>query len=245
MITVSIVSHRHGAMVSRLVCQLMRCCPEVTEIIVTHNVPEELSAVPVAGVRYLENTEPRGFGENHNAAFRFATQPLFCVMNPDVEILENPFPGLIDVLGWHGVGIVAPLVRSSSGQIDDSIRRFPTIRSLIAKAVGLHDRRPYGEIEERAPFFAEWCAGMFMLFRKESFIHLGGFDERFFLYYEDVDICARAWLEGVQVVACPQVWVTHYARRDSHRHLFHFICHFNSLIRYFYKHAWRLPLVDG
>ena len=96
----------------------------------------------------------------------------------------------------------------------------------------------------QASFHPEWVAGMFMLFRSQDFARLGGFDEAFFLYYEDVDICVRAWKQGMKIVACPQVSVVHDARRDSHRSARHIRWHLASMVRYFFKHWGRLPHVD-
>lgn len=83
-----------------------------------------------------------------------------------------------------------------------------------------------------------------MLFRSEDFRRLQGFDEKFFLYYEDVDICARAWKSGMKVLACPSVSVIHDAQRASRRNLQHMKWHAASMMRYFWKHAGRLPPVS-
>ena len=80
-----------------------------------------------------------------------------------------------------------------------------------------------------------------MLFRSEDFARLKGFDERFFLYYEDVDICIRVWQLSLRVAACPRVSVVHHARRDSRRSLRHLRWHLESMGRYFLKHWGRLP----
>jgi GT2 family glycosyltransferase len=92
-------------------------------------------------------------------------------------------------------------------------------------------------------FSPDWAAGMFLLFRSHDFRLLNGFDERFYLYYEDVDICTRAWNAGMIIVACPFVSVVHKARRESHRNLMFLSWHLKSMARYFWKHWWRLPTV--
>lgn len=86
---------------------------------------------------------------------------------------------------------------------------------------------------------------MFMLFRSQDFERLGGFDERYFLYYEDVDICVRAGQQGMRVVACPKVSVVHDARRDSRRSFKHLRWHLASMVRFFWRHWGRLPRVPG
>ena len=240
MISVSIVSHGHGVMVGNLVKSLLRDCPEVVEIIVTRNVPEFCAKIQSDSVIYVENSYPKGFSANHNAAFRLSTQPYFCVLNPDIELVKNPFPPLIAVADQTGAGLVAPVVKAPNGGLDDSVRHFPTLFSLVKKAFGGVGGR-YSLSEGQEEFFPEWVAGMFMLFRSSAFALLDGFDERFFLYYEDVDICVRAWTKGVSVAVCPKICVIHDARRDSRRNLAFLRLHCMSMARYFWKHWGRLP----
>lgn len=240
-VCVSIVSHGHGAMVERLVTALLDC-PEVGQIILTLNVPENLVVPEDARISLIHNTTRKGFGANHNSAFVSCTQPFFCPMNPDIELPANPFPGLMRCAWDTGAELVAPLVISPQGVVEDSVRRFPTVYSLLFKAFGFADGR-YAVVEGGAEFFPEWVAGMFMLFRSKAFASLGGFDENYFLYYEDVDICVRAWRHGFRVVTFPRVKVIHDARRDSRRSVRHMRWHIESMVRYFYKFWGRLPEV--
>jgi len=243
LISVSIGSHGHGDMVGRLVGQLL-AFREVAQIILTLNVPESVALPDDARLTVIGNVRPKGFGANHNAAFVHCTQTFYCPLNPDIEFDRNPFPVLFAALGDQRVALVAPLVKSPDGKIEDSMRRFPTLVSLLVKALGGSDGR-YVVREGQANFASEWVAGMFMLFRSRDFHDLGGFDERFFLYYEDVDICARVWQKGMKILACPKVSVIHDARRDSRRSLRHLRWHLGSMVRFLWKHRGRLPKAAG
>lgn len=89
-VSVSIVSHAHGEMVQRLVGDLL-ALPEVRQIIITYNLPEKAVAVPAGAenkIQFIHNDRPKGFAENHNAAFDLSTEFFFCVLNPDVRIQE-------------------------------------------------------------------------------------------------------------------------------------------------------------
>lgn len=234
MIAVSIVSHGHGVMVERLVAQL-RDCPEVSQIVLTLNIPEGLAVIADDLVRMVRNVSPRGFGANHNAAFATIERPSFyCVLNPDVELVGNPFPDLLACLARKSVGLAAPLILSPAGEQEDSARYFPTLASLLRKALWGDEGRYVGD---RAPsvLFPDWVAGMFMLFRFETYAALGGFDESYFLYYEDVDICKRAKLKGWQVALCPAASAVHDARRASRRSLRHLRWHLSSMVRYLWR----------
>jgi hypothetical protein len=239
MISVSIVSHGHGAMVDKLIQQL-GACPEVGQIILTRNIPETSALQPTGTLEIINNQAPAGFGANHNEAFKRCREPFFCVVNPDIELSENPLPGLLACLAGDGVALVAPLVFTPDGRVEDSIRHFPTLSSLFGKAVLGVDGR-YIVVAGQEPFCPEWVAGMFMLFSCAGFKEVGGFDTGFFLYYEDVDICARLWKSGAKIVACPSVGVTHAAQRESHRKWCFLRRHLASMVRYFYKHLGRLP----
>lgn len=85
----------------------------------------------------------------------------------------------------------------------------------------------------------DWVGGMFMLFRNEVFRAAGGFDARYFLYYEDVDLCARLTLQNLAVVLCPQVKVIHEARRSSHRSLKYAMWHLRSMGRFFLSKQYK------
>jgi len=242
LIAISIVSHGHGAMVERLVASLLDC-PEVGQIIVTRNIPESLALPEDSRVTSINNSQPVGFSANQNVAFTHCTLPYFCPLNPDIQLRGNPFPTLLAALVATNAALAAPLVISPSGILEDSIRPFPTLRILLAKAAGISDLQ-MATMKEHSLFFPEWVAGMFMLFRSDAFRQLHGFDQRFFLYYEDVDICVRAWKAGMKVVACPAVSVVHDARRESHRNIRYMWWHLASMARYFYKHWGRLPSVS-
>lgn len=241
-VTVSVVSHGQGKLVAQLLTELTRC-PGIAEIIVTQNIPEPEIACPEAlggRVRFLRNATPLGFAANHNQAFRQCTQPFYVVLNPDIGLNDaDPLPGLLACIEQPDRALVVPVVRNPDGRMEDSVRRFPTPLGLLAKLLRISDGR-YGDLGQD-PRAVDWAAGMFMLFRSDDFRAIGGFDAGFFLYYEDVDICARLWKSGRRVIACPGVSVIHDAQRASHRNLKYLKWHLSSMSRYFLKHAGRLP----
>lgn len=245
LITVSVVSHGQSELVGKLLEDLARC-PSVSEIILTQNIPEREIVCPtslLSSVRVIRNDQPLGFAANHNQAFKLCGNPMFAVINPDIRFKGDPFPLLMDTIAESDAGITAPAVRDTHGALEDSVRRFPSFSGLVSKALGLSTGLICFDdgYEECCP---DWVAGMFMLFRRDAYADLAGFDEGFFLYYEDVDICVRAWRAGMKIVVCPSVSVVHDARRDSHRSMRHMRWHLTSMARYFAKHWGRLPRVN-
>lgn len=232
-VSVSIVSHRHGALVRELLKDLERCCPGI-EVQLTLNVPEEL---PFAEgdfglpLRTFRNADPAGFGANHNAAFARADGGYFCVLNPDIRVNANPFPALTAALEESKIGVAAPRIVNPGGATEDSARRFPTPWTLLRKAFTPGPHHDY-EVASM-PLHPEWVAGMFMLFRSAVYREIGGFDERYFLYYEDVDLCRRLRARGYEVSLVPSVSAVHDARRQSRHSLFHLRQHLASMFRFF------------
>lgn len=239
LVDVSVVGHAHGHMVGNLVAKL-QTFPEVGQIILTRNIPDDDGVVAAENTLIIQNATPNGFGANHNAAFAHAAAPYFCVINPDIELPANPFPALLSALNASGAPLLAPAVVNSAGSPEDSARRFPTLWQLATKLLGGHDGR-YALQPTQVPMPVDWVAGMFMIFRAEDFKAIGGFDEKFFLYYEDVDICTRFWKAGRPVMVCPQVQVVHDAQRASRKNWQFMKWHAASMARYFWKHWGRLP----
>lgn len=238
-ICVSIVSHGQGKIANLLLDDLDSRCSGLN-VVLTKNIPEELT---IRDRRYpflqIENPSPKGFAANHNQAFRRCDSGLFCVANPDIRLQADPFGHLKAAMSDPRVGLVAPLIVNPGGTIEDSARYFPTPFGLLRKALGKSDGR--FPIDPNRSSAVDWTAGMFMLFRSEAFAEVGGFDEGFFLYYEDVDICARLWKAGWKVILQPTVFVVHDARRTSHADAKYMRWHVSSMMRYFTKHLGRTP----
>lgn len=242
-ISISIVSHLQGSLISQLLADIEMYCKDTSlEVLLTLNLAE---AVEIKTDEYSfpisvhNNSEPRGFAENHNRAFSRAVGQFFCVMNPDIRLENNPFQPLLDCLQNETIGVVAPLIVGESGEVEDSARHFPTPLKILCRVLGRCKGHDY-EIKKEV-IFPDWVGGMFMLFRSEVFEKLDGFNERYFLYYEDVDICARLRLNDYQVTLCPKSSVTHHAQRSSHRSFRYFRWHLSSMIRFFLSpEYWRV-----
>jgi GT2 family glycosyltransferase len=243
MITISIVSHLQAALVADLLRDIeSHCKSQPAQVILTVNVEEPLGFRPEDfsfGLEIIRNPARRGFGANHNAAFRRAAGGHFCVLNPDVRFGGNPFPPLLEALADESVGAVSALVLDREGAVEDHARRFPRAATLLRKAL-LGAREDYPELG-RSARSVEWIAGMFMLFRSAVFRRIGGFDERYFLYYEDVDLCGRLRAAGYDIRVEPAARIVHDARRESRRNIRRMVRHLISMARYLFTRPRSLP----
>ncbi|MGB8517207.1 MAG: glycosyltransferase [Gallionella sp.] len=238
-ISISIVSHLQGGIVGELLSDIECFGGNNIEVLLTLNMEE---VVPLAEQKFsypiqiIHNPIPKGFAANHNHAFTHAQGQFFCVLNPDIRLKSNPFKGLVTTLQNPSMGVVAPVVLTKSGEIEDSARKFPTPLKILCKAFGKCQGGDYLVKDETV--FPDWVGGMFMLFRRETFAELGGFNERYFLYYEDVDLCARLRLRGYEVAICPASKVVHHAQRSSHRNLKYLRWHVTSMLRFFLSYTF-------
>jgi hypothetical protein len=229
-VTVSVVSHAQNALVNRLLEDIERVCAGNPCVVVTENIADREPIRTSLRAERIVNSRVKGFGANHNAAFARCRTPYFCVVNPDIRLPSDPLPGLLAALQEPAAGVAGPLVRTSAGATEDSARRDPTPGSLLRKAFA--GRQLDYACAERAQE-VDWVAGMFMLFRSESFAAVRGFDEGYFLYYEDADICRRLRQAGRRVLYDCRAQVVHDAQRASRRSASHLRWHLASMLRYF------------
>jgi hypothetical protein len=234
-ISISVISHGQIHLIEELLYDIHNQCHDLSlQVILTLNL-EEVLPFPADGFSFpldiIRNKVPRGFADNQNQAFALAAGKYFCVINPDIRFDEDPFAALITCLKDASIGVAAPLVLGEIGEMEDSARHFPTPLKIFCKAVGGCKGSDYTIKNET--IYPDWIAGMFMVFRREVFIELGGFDQRYFLYYEDVDLCARLRLMGYEVALCPVAKVVHHARRHSHKDLKYLKWHLASMTRFF------------
>lgn len=249
MLTLSVVSHGQGLLLDRLLTQLDRQ-PSLADVqvVVTLNLADEpfdASRYPRLSIVALRNAQPRGFGANHNAAFRFCQTTWFGVLNPDLTLPDGePFTQLmLSGATAERVAAIAPRIVNARGQSEDSVRANLTPWSLAArqlfgrrKAVAVQGITRRGE-----PFF--WLAGMCLLLDAAAFRSIGGFDERFFLYCEDFDLCARLYNANYAIKLEPRTRLVHEAQRNSHRSLRHLRWHLVSLAKVWTSAAfWRVTL---
>lgn len=250
-ITVSIVSHGHGALLDHVLRDLSRqtACERLS-IVLTLNLANEFfnsADYPTLKIVIIRNAIPRGFGENHNSAFAICSDDWFLIVNPDVRL---PDPATIEHLiapfslaltdSVQSLGIVAPTIVNALGEREDSIRSNLSPWSLFGRMVTRYRKGlSVSHTELGKPFF--WVAGMFIAITSNSFRAVGGFDERFFLYCEDYDLSARIYLSGYSINVRDDVQVIHDAQRDSHSSLPHLQWHIMSLIRVWLSMPfWRL-----
>lgn len=230
--TISIVSHGHGSMIKQLLQDLARQKGiEDWLVILTLNIPENIEDVDLSDLHVIrvENTHPKGFGANHNAAANNAEGNLFLIVNPDIRLVAPDTLRQIAAMEWNDQrpALRAPVVIAPDGAREDSVRRNLSLPNLLFRS--LQQKNGWEANPEKREFF--WLAGMFLIVPIGTFRALKGFDEGFRLYCEDYDLSARWHLAGGRVEVIQSLEVVHDAQRDSRRSLRHMRWHVASLLR--------------
>ena len=226
--------------------------PDVEVIVVDHdadaNRGRELSRAHPR-LTYEPRSENRGFAAGINRAARGATRPLLVILNPDVELRAPIVDTLAACLASHpDVAIVGGLVREADGRVQASARRFPDLStafggrtSWLTRVVPDNPltRRNLASTNIQAGCAeVDWVTGAFMMVRRDVFELLGGFDERFFMYWEDSDLCLRALKAGWKTMYEPRAEVVHFTGRASrHAPVRSLIAFHRSVFHYYWKHA--------
>ncbi|WP_224005780.1 glycosyltransferase [Cupriavidus pinatubonensis] len=201
------------------------------QIILTLNLPEgrpEITQTECFEVVWIENQQPKGFAENHNAAFAYCRAPYFCVLNPDVRLDGGSLPPLLECLA-RSPGVAGPRVIAPAGTVEDNARRLPSPLRLLSRWWLRRFESDYSPVvlEQQV----DWMAGMCLVFDRATYQDVGGFDTRYRLYCEDVDVCLKVHLAGRYVTWVQAGVVIHDAQRASHRHWRYLAWHVGSLIK--------------
>lgn len=236
-LVVSVVSHGQGALLRDLLDDLSLLDFSgfsSISIVITINVPEDESFLDGVGpeIFVIRNVRPKGFGANHNQAYSMVRSDFFLVLNPDIRLECFSLSDLLSVedARW---GAVAPLVVSPKGKVEDSARRYPTFLRMILRVIFRVKSLDYGDDGSiRSPLKVDWVGGMFIFFRSEAFAKVCGFDDRYFMYLEDADICKRINGVGFRIILNSRQKVIHDARRSSFKDLRHFKWHCRSMVRF-------------
>lgn len=193
-------------------------------------------------IEYIFLGSNLGFGNAHNIALNKIKNlsRVHLILNPDVIFEPQVIPSLMKELDSDStVSMISPQVFYPNGALQYTCRKAPTFLGLLYRKLGVFKKTVF-EIEYRnqdlsKPFYPEFIYGSFMLFNTNDFLNTNGFDNRYFLYMEDADICREQFDRGKRILYYPQVNIVHVHRRESSRNLKLFYYHLISAIKYFKK----------
>jgi hypothetical protein len=231
------------------------------EVVVVDNASRDGSADMVAAefpsVRLLRRPSNAGLSTALNQGIRLSAGEMTVLLNPDVELQDNPFPVMAQYLRDHPeVGILGPRIQDDDGSLQLSCRRFPTFSVVFFNRYSLltrlFPRNPFStrylmtDFDHSRTGAVDWLSLACWMAPRRLFDEVGFLDEGYFLYNEDVDFCQRVHRAGRKVVYFPGVSVVHHIggststlpnRSIIERH--------RSMWRYYRKYMRRGLLLDG
>jgi len=223
----------------------------VDELVIVHNLPVALEAAPARLVE-LSNDHPLGLSSNLNRGIEATTAPWIVVANPDtIANTESVGELLRFAASQSRAGILGPRLLTADGAWQPSRRRFPTVTGTVVRRTPLRylrkpqqRQRSHYLLDEDVdqPVQADWLLGAFLLLRRSMLDELGGFDEGFRLYGEDIDLGYRAAKAGWERWYVPAATVVHQSSAVTDRRFLtrHTLWHAQSIARFVRKHPERL-----
>ena len=221
------------------------------EIIVVDNASTDGSADMVRAefpqVRLIANDENRGFTAANNQGLAASRGRYLLLLNPDTEIVGDALTTMVGYMETHPeIGALGPRLRYPDGRLQSSRRRFPTFATALVESTVVQQwwpdnrllRRYYmADTSDDAVQTVDWLVGACLLVRRQAYEQVGGLDEGFFMYSEELDWCKRLKDAGWEVVYLPTATVIHHEGKSSEqvvpaRHIYFQ----SSKVRYFRLH---------
>lgn len=204
-------------------------------------------------ITLVEPGENLGYGKGHNFAAKEAKGEYILILNTDITVETDTLQKLVDYLEDHkDVGMVGPKLKYHNGEVQQSCRRHFRFVDLFIKRTFLkhiwpfkkrHESYIMGDFNHMSTQEVDLVTGAFMMMPKAVFDKVRGFDDRYFLFMEDFDLCRKTQMADYKVVYYPEAVATHYHKRLSEGSFFNLLFnkiswyHLASAIKYHWK--WR------
>ncbi|MEQ5095641.1 glycosyltransferase family 2 protein [Proteus terrae] len=241
-IYISVISHGHSDLINQLEC-LEKLSEHYKVIVKSNKLGDNFSKLKEKiNIYWINEKYNCGFGENNNIVYSYCLKNLkmaeddyFIILNPDVIINYNAIDTLIkNMIKNNDLIATINLFRDIKNSVYDcSIRKFPSLKHFIKSFLGLGNSSIVDKRKIIEPCNIDWAAGSFLAIKAFHYIKLGGFDEKYFMYCEDIDICYRSSQLNAPVKYYPDIHAIHLAKH-ANRKIFskHFYWHVSSVIRF-------------
>jgi N-acetylglucosaminyl-diphospho-decaprenol L-rhamnosyltransferase len=199
-------------------------------VIVLENIPDGSAALARSlGARAAVNSEPASFARNQNALAAATRSPYLLILNPDCIVRPGAVPRLVAFADEHPrAGVVGPRLLDPDGTLQRSRRRFPTVGGTLVRRTPLRlvlrdveaaqSAHYLSDVPDR-PVECDWMLGACLLLRRETLDEIGGFDEGFPMYGEDIELQYRAMRAGWERWYVPDAIAVHEYQRVIDRAL--------------------------
>ncbi|OEE68519.1 glycosyl transferase [Enterovibrio norvegicus] len=240
---ISVINHGHDDLITSR-GTLPTLAKNYTVVLRSNTTPTDalIQYSEDAGIYLIHDGYTKGFATNNNAVFDYCQSMLgmtdkdyFLVLNPDVDISTESMERLLNLSIAKDSDISAiNLFRDEAFTVyDNSIRHYHELLAPLKSLLGIKRTDVYDKDVISEPIEIDWAAGSFLLFKAMTYRKLEGFDEKYFMYFEDADLCTRANRSGYRVTYFPSIKAVHFASHQNRKLLSkHFYWYVKSSIRY-------------
>jgi GT2 family glycosyltransferase len=232
-VTAILVNFNAGVELALALQSVREDCAEIAwEAVVVDNASTDGSAAVVETIQQatlVRNVTNVGFGRAVNQAVALARSPLLLLINPDCRLIAGAVSKLRSVLDAEpSCAVAGPRILDPDGAVQGSARGDPDmLTGLFGRTGALRVLLPFLPVARRnvvtedavrtgaSSIVVDWLSGACMLVRREAFLAAGGFDERFFLYWEDADLCRRLRNRGLHIRYVPDATAVHKVGQSS------------------------------
>ncbi len=256
-LSIVIVNYRCGRLLGTCLANIAerRCGSDLDVLVVNNGSPAELELLDRQGqpwIHVIQNSANRGFAAAANMGFRASDRAFVLVLNPDVFVGPKSLEVLLDTLRCNEDAAVAlPRLNNPDGTLQYSCRRFYNFTTLMMRRAPLNKILPNHpavrdhlmlQWDHQSLSEVDWGLGAAMLVRRAAIEGEDLFDERFFLYFEDVDLCLRMRQQGWRILYNPAAVMVHQHQRESGQSWNYSAkrYHFFSLVKFLWKHRGKL-----
>ncbi|MBU0899452.1 glycosyltransferase family 2 protein [bacterium] len=253
-LSITIISHNHGHFLTPCLASLYKYAQGFTfEVLLIDNKSDDQTVEIIKNnfpeVALIENKKRYSFAKNNNIGIKYSKGRYILLLNPDTTFSDNALKKVIEFMDEHEeVGISACKLLNPDGTIQDSCRKFPTPLAILFrgfrldrwfKNVQFYQNYLMHNFDHNFLKEIDWALGAFLFVRREVIKKVGMMDEKYPLYYEDIDWCFRVKESGWKIYYLPHVSITHHYLRTSaksflnKRKIFHLI----SIGHFYNKHA--------
>jgi GT2 family glycosyltransferase len=249
-----VLYHNDPKIYEQAICSFLEGIEHAELVVVDHSdSPLQSDWFSHERVKYIYANRNAGFGAGHNMAFNARSSPsdVHLFLNPDVRFGKDVLPYLLACFAADGnIGAMMPKILYESGDIQHLVKLLPTPVDLIFRRFiplkwirkRINDRYELRGLSHTSGLDAPTLSGCFLLVRSHSFAEIGGFDERYFMYMEDVDLVRRlGHLSRTRYE--PAVFVTHGYAKGSYTNKKLLGYHIKSAWMYFSKWGWMMDSV--
>jgi N-acetylglucosaminyl-diphospho-decaprenol L-rhamnosyltransferase len=206
------------------------------EIIVVANDGQEVN---INNIKTLKNSRNIGFANACNIGAREAKGEILWFLNPDTEVQSPNIASLLDEFRKEKIAVVGPKIVTSQGTVQEwSVGYFPSLTSLFFNNIGRSRDKKIWESNEKT--YTDWVSGTSLFMKKSIFEKMGGFDGKFFMYFEDIDFCKRAREAGGKVIYYPEFVVSHSGGKSFKDNKLQKDYYYVSQDYYFRKHQGKM-----